>query len=280
MSMLRAPQSHNVVVAGDSSRLIVAADFPATGRTVAGFTDLFTSAAAPPTHDTVWETAPPPTGTEAAMSGADQVDRWLRDLPVGDRPVRAVAGFCVGAVYAAAIAERLRRRQGELPVVVLFDPERPDPDLLLRHYTAVIDALAAVLSTAERQAALAAGGQARDYNDGMEKVAAALSGLFLEHGAPALARTGLDRHRQEELRGTFAAFLAYLVAAAELDPAPVWRRATALSSNTPHSGLNPLPPDARAAAVATELRFAVPHTELLRDAEVVRTCHELLAGAS
>jgi hypothetical protein len=280
MPRMRVPKSHNVIVSGNSGRLIVAADFPATGRTVAGFTDLFGSIAAPPLGDTVWETAPPPIGAETTMSGADHVDRWVGDLPVPDEgAVRAVLGFCVGAVFAAAIAAHVEERQGEPPVVVLFDPERPDPDLLLRHYTGVIDGLAFAASQAERAAALSAGRQARDENDGMDKLAAALGVLFVEHGAPILARTGLDQHRQDELRDTFASFLGYLVAAAELDPTPVWRRASAISSQTAHSGLNPLPADVRAGAVGRELRFAVPHTELLRHDEVVRTCRDLLGKA-
>jgi hypothetical protein len=269
------PAAHNVLRTGTSSDLVISADFPATGRTVASFSALFAGPDAPLPAATVWETAPPPVGGEVGMSGADHVDRWLGDIADPDR-VRAVVGFCVGAVYAAALAERLGPA-GRVPLV-LFDPERPDPDLLLRHYNGVVEGLAAFCSADEQAAALDAGRRARREHEDMAKLAAVLGELFAEHGAPPLRRTGLDERRREELAGTFSAFIGYLVAAAELDPVPAWRRATAVSSSTLHSGLNPLRPADRATLVARELRFGIPHTDLLRDREVARACRDLLRG--
>jgi hypothetical protein len=269
------PVAHNVLRTGADGGLVIAADFPATGRTVASFADLFRGPDAPLPTATVWETAPPPVGGEVGMTGLDHVDRWLAD--VGD-PTRvcAVVAFCVGAVYAAVLAERLGLAGG-VPLL-LFDPERPDPDLLLRHYTGVIEGLAAVCAADERAAAMDAGWRARQEQPDIARLAVTLGELFAEHGGPALRRTGLDERRREELFGTFSAFIAYLVAAAELDPLPAWRTATVVSSSTPHSGLNPLRPEQRAALVSRELRFDAPHTSLLRDPRVARACRDLLVG--
>jgi hypothetical protein len=280
MPQTARPQAHNVISTGGSGRLIIAADFPATARTVAGFTDLFAGDAAPADGDAVWETAPPPTGAAVAMSASDHIDRWMDDVPAGGSGVRAVLGFCIGAVYAAALTERVAKIQVEPPQLIVFDPERPDPDLLLRHYSGVFERLGPAASAQERTAALDDGRQARGECGTMAELADSLSGLFLRHGAPILARTGLDEWRQQELRSTFAGFLAYLVAADELDPLPAWSQATAISSGTAHSGLNPLPADVRARTVARELRFAVPHTELLRDAEVIRHYRDLMKGGA
>ncbi|HEX5495832.1 MAG TPA: hypothetical protein VFX70_14775 [Mycobacteriales bacterium] len=265
---MRAPKAHNVLAVGDSVGLIVASDFPATGRTVAGFGDLFAGLTG--TYP-VWETAPPPLGDQVGMTAQDYLDRWAADVEAAVMPVHAVVGFCVGAVFAAALAERFGAAR-----VVLFDPERPDPDLLLRHYDGVIGGLSAAMLPAEIVAAREAGAAARRATGDMPKLADALCAMLAEHGQPALRRTGLDERRRAELVDTFTSFIAYLVAAAELDPLAVWADATALSSAGPHNGLNPLPPEQRARIVARELRFDVDHTGLLRDGRVIGAVRDLM----
>src|SRR5262249_22747383 len=155
--------------------------------------------------------------------------RWLTDIRAADRPVRAVLGFCVGAVYAAALAELLGAEYGTRVGLIVFDPERPDPDLLLRHFDGALDGLSAGLSRDELAAARGAGREAGQAHDDMPKLAAVLSALLAEHGGPALRRAGLDEARRAELVGTFTGFLGYLVTAAELDPRTAWRDAVALS---------------------------------------------------
>jgi hypothetical protein len=263
----------NVLSSRDSTSLIIASDFPATGRTVAGFGDLVAAGAL---DGTVWETAPPPAGTEVGMTGGDYVERWLTGLEAERRPIRAVLGFCVGAVFAATLAERIAERQGQPPVVLMFDPERPDVDLLSRHYRELIGGLSAVLSAEEIDIARRAGEQARHDHDTMPEAAAALCKLFAEFGGPAFERTGLDAVRSGELVATFTSFLFYLVAAGDLDPTAVWARATAINSASELNGLNAVPADRRDRLVAREIRADLPHTELLRDAGVARTVRELL----
>ena len=267
------PISWNLLSPDDSGDLILTSDYPATGRTVAGFADLF--AGLPGTH-AVWETAPPRSAGDAAASADERTGRWAAEVRESGRPVRAVLGFCVGSVFAAGLAERIAEWSAQPPRLILFDPERPDPGLLHRHYRELMNGLAAYLGPGELETAQRAGDEAARETTDMAALALALANLFAEHGGRAFARTGLDAVRSAELVDTFRSFLRYLVAAADLDPRKVWAQATALSSATATSGLNALPDEERARTTAREIRFDVGHTELLRDDEVIRTVRDLM----
>jgi len=269
-----APAAFTILKSGGSEGLTIACDFPATGRTVAGFADLIP--ALPPT-DSLWETSPPPLADVPAMAGTGYVEFWLADLRRTAIPVRAVLGFCVGGVFAAEVASRVAGFQGTPPKVIVFDPERPDADLLHRHYREGIGSLAALLAPAEVTSAQESGLAARHETEDLRSLAAELTKLLSEFGRPAFERAGLDARRCAELVDVFNSFLAYLVAAADLDPHAVWAGAEAVSSATPHSGLNPLSARERAAAVARETRFDVPHTDLLRDIRVGQAVRDLLS---
>jgi hypothetical protein len=271
------PTSYNVLREADSDELILASDFSATtGRTVGGFGDLVPQLATP---CTVWETAPPPTGAELTMTAADHVDRWAADVRAAGRPVRAILGYCVGSVFAAGLAERIAEWQPTAPRIIVFDPEHPHAPLLHRHYGDAIGVMAQMLSEEDQLRARQAGDEALKLQGGdgdLAGLATTLSGLVFEYGDPAFARVGLDANRRNELLGTFRSFLFYLVCAAQLDAAPVWRGATAITSLSPHNGLNILSPDSRDSVVAEEIRFDLPHADLLRDATVARAVDELL----
>ncbi|MDQ0956552.1 hypothetical protein QFZ66_000430 [Streptomyces sp. B4I13] len=264
----------NVLSGTGAAAAVLASDFPATGRTVAGFGDLVRELG--DASPAVWETAPPRPGREAGMTGEDYLRHWQPGVEAAG-PVNAVLGFCVGSVFAAGLAAEIGRRQGKAPRLVLFDPERPDADLLYRHYHELIGGLAPMLSPDEVDEARRAGENTRRAHTAMRPLAEELCELFGKYGEPAFRRTGLDAERGAEVVATFASFLGYLVAASDLDPREDWANAVAISSATPHSGLNPLPPRERSALVAREISFELPHTELLRDTGVARTVSELLA---
>lgn len=271
-----SPASWNVLREGRSGELMAVVDFSATGRSVATFAELVTLLG---TGETVWETAPPPFGREAGMTGADHVARWLDDLRADGRPVRAVLGFCTGAVYAAALAEGIAGRQPNPPAVVLLDPVLSDRELLYQQYERLVGGrLSAVLSQDEAGRAREAGRRAVAEAAGELDLAGRLSALLREYGGAALTRAGLDARRSAELVDTFTAYLCYLAAAAEFDPTPVWSTATAVSSNTPDSGLNLLSEERRAALVGREIRLAVCYPDLLRSDEVARTVAAVLAS--
>jgi hypothetical protein len=268
---MSGPTWCNVLNSGDSNELVLASDFPATGRTVPGFTDFVEKWR--PTR-TVWETAPPPPGTETGMSAADYVSRWLIDVRESGMVVRAVLGYCVGSVFAAPLAEQIAEWQAEPPVVVVFDPERPDRTLLHRHYHELIAGLSSVLTAEEIRSAQEAGALARDKYQELPLLAAELSDLFRETGGVGFARAGLDELRREELVSTFRSFLHYLVVAGEIDPVPLWSTATAISSISPLNGLNVISAQERETIVAQDIRFDLEHGELLRNRDVVRTVLE------
>src|SRR4051812_5598822 len=94
-AVMKKPVSWNVLNDGGTHDLILASDFPATGRSIGGFADL---AAAMGANWWMWETSPPPLGAEQGMTGGDYTDRWLADISELGRPVRGVLGFCVGSV--------------------------------------------------------------------------------------------------------------------------------------------------------------------------------------
>lgn len=272
------PSSYNVLRDEDSDELILASDFSATtGRTVGSFSDLVPQLT---TRHSVWETTPPPAGTNAGMTATDHIERWTTDIRADGRLVRAILGYCVGSVFAAGIADKVTEWQPE-PRVILFDPEQPHAALLHRHYSDALGALGKMLTSEEREHARVAGEdalkhEASDNSGGLAELATTLSDLLFEVGDPALARAGLDAGRRGELLSTFFSFLSYLVSAAGFDACRTWQRATAISSLSPHNGLNVLSPGSRPGVVADEIRFELPHTDLLRDPGVARTVDRLL----
>jgi hypothetical protein len=253
--------------------MILAADFSATGRTVGSFSDLFRFF---PADFTVWETVPPKPGDERGMTAADHVGRWLSNLQDRDLHIHAVFGYCVGSVFAARLAENVSEWQEVAPKLVLFDPERPDAGLLRRHYDDAVGVISAMMTPAEVEAARRGGEEAARDNEDLSEVAHALSALVAAVSGPVFARAGLDVARRAELTGTFSSFLSYLAAASEIDPAQAWANAVAISSASPGNGLNVLPRPARNGIVAREIKFDLPHGELLRDKDVAHAVRGLL----
>ncbi len=264
------PAAYNVLRGSTTGNLILASDFSATtGRTVGSFSDLIPKVE---TGCAVWETAPPDPADKTAR---DHLDRWTADVRASGHRVTAVLGYCVGSVFAAGLAARVATWQ-DAPRLIVFDPERPHPELLHRHYCDAIGALAGFLRPGRADAARADGDRALHEISNMPDLAVALSDLVVAYGEPALTGVGLAADRTAELLGGFRAFLSYLVSAAELDPREGWATATAITSATQHNGLNTLPPGERDGTVAREIVFDLPHAELLRDANVVAAVSDLL----
>jgi hypothetical protein len=258
---------------GDSAAAVVlAVDYPFTGRPEAGFADLV--AKLPRAHP-VWETVPPVRGAEAGMTGADYVDRWYAE--VGARPVRAVLGFCAGSVYAAALADRIAAGgAGERPALLLFDPESPNAITVYWQFHKVIDGLGAVLTPEEVAEAQRAGQRVSEGTTDLRELGQRLLEVFREAAVVAFDRARLDAVRRADFVDTVTAFMSYLVAAATIDVSAGFAGATAISSRTETNGLNLLPPAERTGVVAREIRFDIEHADLLRDPDVVRAVAENL----
>ncbi|MFI0742240.1 hypothetical protein ACH4PU_29840 [Streptomyces sp. NPDC021100] len=251
--------------------VVLAVDYPFTGRPEAGFSDL---APLLDTEYALWESVPP--GDGAGGAARDYLDHWYTAAAADGRPVRAVMGFCAGSVYAAALAERLAAERGEAPRIVLFDPEFPDAITVYWQFHKVIDGLAVVLRPDEVTAAQQAGRRVSEKTDDLRLLRERLLEVFREAAATAFDRAGLDAVRREEFTATVTAFMSYLVAAAGIDARDGWPAATAISSATPTNGLNLLPEERRAGRVAREIRFDLAHADLLRTAEVGKTVADLI----
>lgn len=247
-----------------TDQIVLCSDFTATGRSVATFTDLAGATGLPASF---FETAAPRPGAEAGLGPDGYVRWWTDELPAPDAEVVAVTGFCVGAVFAAPIYAAVCARQATPPLLLLFDPERPSPQLLLRHFRELLLGMRQYLNTAEL-AAVDGHCQEAPLSASMAELASWLADRFTKIATTALQRIGLDAEYSGEVAATFRSFITYLAAASGIDPTAEWQGATAFSSMDPHSGLNPLPPSERAAAVATEHRFDLHHTTLLSDPAV------------
>jgi len=270
------PPAWNRLTDGDPSRIILCSDFTATGRTVATFTDLAQVTGLTPTW---YETAPPDQGAEAGMATDDYVRRWVDQLPGADAEVVVVAGFCVGAVFAAPIYQAVCTRQAVPPLLLLFDPEQPSPQLLLRHFRELLLNMRQYLDEGELASVHRYCEQAPVDRAGMPELADWLSDRFAEIATGALVRIGLDAEHSGQIAATFRSFISYLAAAAGVAPVPTWQQGVAISSMDEHSGLNPLPPAERGAAVGSEHRFPLHHTTLLSDSSVSELVTRLVRDA-
>jgi hypothetical protein len=266
---------HPLTDSENSSSIVLAVDFDTTGRAEARFADMVRNIDA---EIAMWETIPP--SASQAGTGADYIEHWARTVEPRRLQVRAVTGFCAGAVYAAALAERIGAFQETEPLLILIDPELSTAQTLLWQYHKVMGFMAGLLPAAEIAEARAAGQRLHDeHPDDVGALKDALVALARAAGEPGLERAGLDRTRRDELFEVFTSFLGYLAAAADIDPLERWRSAVAFSSTSPLSGLNAM----RAAGwgdrieVRREITVDVEHGAMLAHKDLADGFAELVA---
>lgn len=263
---------------GVSGEVVVAVDFPVTGRPEAGFTDL-AGLLAP--GRAFWQTVPPPVVPGSGAGVETYVGGWADELTGSGLVVRGILGFCVGSVYAAALADKVTAAQGSAPALILFDPEPATVTTLYWQFEKMVGNLAGVLTDDEADAVRRkAEALSKADPDDVTAFAAELHAMFHPVAVEAFGRLGLDAEHTAEVLDLFAAFISYLSVAGQLDPSAAWKGATAISSAGPNSGLNPhrAHPGQDSDLVAREYRLDVPHAELLRSADAARTVDELLRG--
>ncbi|WP_105971050.1 hypothetical protein [Streptomyces geranii] len=258
-----------------SSARILAVDFDATGRLEARFSDLARNLK---TDHALWEAVPPPLTDGVVPTGAGYVEHWARRIEEERVEVRALFGYCAGAVYAGALAERLRGRQESEPLLVLFDPELSVAQTLLWQFYKVVGLMAGQLTETELAAARHAGRLAHERHDSVAGIQAELVALVRETGGPALAKAGLDASRRAELFDVFESFLRFLALAGELSPLEQWRSAVAFGSTSPMSGLRGMRAAGQDVEVAREIEVDVEHGGLLADPGLAATVSDLLVG--
>jgi Xaa-Pro aminopeptidase len=258
------PNGWKVLNAGREAELVLAVDFATTGRSDSSFSDL---AALLAPHLTVWETRQPPTAT--GMSAQDYLALWADGVAGSGRTVRAVLGYCAGSVFAGELAARIADHQAQAPHLVVFDPEVPSRAGLYRDFAAMMDQFASVLSPQEVAAAHQEGAAAQAAAPDFAAYGDELVRIFTERAGAAFAREELDTELLDEFAAVFRSFVSYLNAARQIDPAPAWRTATAVSSRNPTEG---------AALAGRSVEVAVDHAEILRSRRVAEAVNEIIGA--
>ncbi|MFB6892909.1 hypothetical protein ACFCX4_26755 [Kitasatospora sp. NPDC056327] len=267
------PGAWNVLRAAEGPGLVLACDFPATSRPVATFAELTELLTA---DHTFWETAPPP--GSAGPTGADLVARWLDDVRTAGTPVHAVLGFCTGALYAGALAERIAGWQ-DPPRLILLDPEPARAGMLADSYDTLITRRLAGLLGPEETAEAVRAGHRLDLDGDLPRLAEQYAGLVRAAVEPAFARAGLPADRIAEFIGISTSYLYWIAAADALDDRARWAGATAVNSAGPDAGLHCYAPADRVGLVARAIHLDVSHAGLMRSTETARVVDDLLRAA-
>jgi hypothetical protein len=260
--------SWDVIFGADSSQTILSVDFPACGRRQAGFAEL-----APKTGPgyRYLQTKPPDTRPCQKFSGAAYIHPWVESVRRDQRPVRAVLGYAVGTVYAAAIAEELSRWQ-EPPTIILFDPQLASIELLECELRREINSTSSILSRDEiERAGRVADEIAQSDADGVANVAAEMVENYLEVITIAFERAGLGGAYDNKSTAPFESYISWISVAAKIDPSLAWSRSTSIVSSD-YIGL----PVGEGRA-GRSIPFDVGHADLLRSDSVARTVADLLA---
>nr|WSY53291.1 hypothetical protein OG999_26325 [Streptomyces sp. NBC_00886] len=247
---------------GDPARTVLAVDFDSTGRPEADFRHL--AARLTPRRE-IWHTTQPVEAERELLSAAHYLSRWRR-LPEGPRHIDTVMGYCVGAVFAAAIADEIAEEQGERPALLLLDPEPVDRLSLYRDFRKTVDTLT-VVPEQERAGAIAEVVRVTAGDDDFPAVAAQVVKAYETVAGTAFDLLGLDEETTEDLLGLFRSYVSYLHAARQLDPEEGWAEALALTSA--HGG----PGAVHARAVR---RFPVDTATLLDTPDVAEAVHRFL----
>ncbi|MEQ4196678.1 hypothetical protein [Streptomyces sp. YIM 103828] len=210
---------------GDPARTVLAVDFDSTGRPEADFRRL--AARLTPGRE-IWQTTQPVEAEHELLSAADYLSRWRR-LPEGPRRIDTVMGYCVGAVFAAALADEIAEAQGERPALLLLDPEPVERQSLYRDFRKTVDTLT-VVPEQERSAAIAEVVRVTAADDDFTGLAAQVVKAYETVAGTAFDLLGFEEETSEDLLGLFRSYISYLHAARQLNPEPGWATALALTS--------------------------------------------------
>jgi hypothetical protein len=245
------------------SDLVLAVDYYGTGRQAATFRDLVKLLPGPLD---VWHAVTPPDGHRLGISARDYLSWWCDDLVRSRTPIRAVFGYCAGAVFASAVAGEIERHHGRRPAVVLFDPDEPTADTLSDDFGGIIASMTA-LSDAERAELRRRTVEVRSsHGDDFEAVSTEYLAIYRKAYDVVFERMDIDSHVGDQLTRVFESYVRYLSAARQLDDTLDREPAPALTSRD-HRGSVPS---------RTEIAFDVGRTDLLGSLDVAKTAYELL----
>jgi len=263
--------SWNVISEAGSNRVILGIDFPAAGRTEASITDL---AGKLGSGYGFVQVVPPRVSPSQRVPAEIYIRQWIEELQRNGWNIAAVLGYCIGGVYAAAVAERISGWQATVPKVVLFDPMPADIRLLGQEVGKIIDRLAPLLSDDETRLAMKQVGEltcgsAGDTAD-LAQTAIALAGLYRETGSAAFGRLGLNEARRNEMTQLFESYLAWLSVAAQINPLPIWKKSTAIFSTDHIRQASETKSIDVADIFGRIIAIEAAHGDLLRDDSAVR----------
>ena len=194
--------------------------------------------------------------------------------------MRAVLGYGVGCVYAAAIADGISGWQ-QPPKIILFDPQSPSIKLLGHEFNREITANSSLLSDEEiehsrKVAAAIARSVTRDVADAAVEIVEA----YQEVITVAFERVGLGAARDSALTRLFESYIAWVSVAGQIDPSFAWKRSVAIISSD-HAGTPDREPRPGGSGLIGQwIPFQVRRADLLRCDPVARTVIDLLELAS
>jgi hypothetical protein len=192
----------------------------------------------------------------------------------------AVLGYCIGATYAAPIAEIASRSQQAEPTVILFDPLRADVRLLVAEMYKILGRFGPLFSGEEKEQIKARVTERVESASGdVAGTAIALSGLFREISSTGCDRMGLAADRRDEMIALFDSYMSYLSVAAQIDPSRTWRHSVAITSTDYVMGTDQ-DPSASAARrlIGQEIPLDVTHSDLLRSDSTVKVLLDQIGG--
>jgi hypothetical protein len=252
---------------GPDAGVVLAVDFRSVARVEAGFDCLARSL---PDGHAVWETRTPSPSLSRTPNGqraGSLHDWWTGGLD--GRQVRAVLGYCVGAVHAAAVARTVSDRQPHPPRLLVFDPEPADTAGMQREFSKLVERWGPLLEDGEAERLLADADAAGRSGEPWT-LADDLTALAADTAARVFPRAGIDAELGEETVEILDCYLRYLAEAATA-PESDWSTAAVLSSS---------PPGEWARAGHQSVSFNVPHDRLLASPDVADAVRHLLGSTS
>lgn len=265
--------SWDVVFDADSDQIVLGVDFPVTRRPEAGFAEL--AARIGPGYRFL-QTKPPAARPGQRLCGDAYVGPWIEGIQHSRHRVRAVLGYGVGSVYAAAIATGISPGQ-QAPEVILFDPQFASKKLLGAEFHKEISAISPLLSDDEiertRKAATEICGSAGD----VANAAAELAGTYWEISSAAYERVGLGGACSRKFIASFESYISWLSVADQIDPSPAWQQSTTIVSSD-YAELPDRESLVDGSIIGRMIPFDAGHADLLRSNSVASAVLDLLAS--
>jgi len=267
--------SWDVICDTESSQVVLSVDFPASRREEAGFAEL--AARIGPGYRFL-QTRPPAARSYQRLCGDAYVGPWIDGIQQDGRQVLAVLGYCIGSVYAAAIAAGISRWQ-PMPKVILFDPQFATNKYLGLEFRREISAISSLLSDDEIERTKKTATEiSESASCHVTDAAAKMAEMYWQVSSVAYERVGLGGAYDDKLIASFDSYMSWLSVAGRIDPSPVWKRSTAIvSSNYFKLPSGESQTDDASCLIGRSIPFDVAHADLLRSDSVAQAVLDLLA---